>query len=113
MANFGIITVVRATQSGTAWALINGIKLLDKVNIAVSKDASGDVDAYQTSGREREARIDLTYDIAEVGVILPGDILFIGGEKYLVESITDTESNLDYKRSEVVAYRWPNNRSPA
>jgi len=112
MAFFGIITQVKATSTGTAWVLVNGITTTRKVKIATSLDAAGDPDAYQTSSREDEVKIDCVYETATVGQVKPGDLLYVDSAYYIIEEISDYESSTDYNRAEITARRWPGNTIP-
>ena len=110
---FGIVTSVKATSTGSTWALVQGLTRTAKINVAVSTDASGDVDAYQTSGKEIEVKASVVYDSAEAGAVGVGSLLYVGGYAYLIESFTDTETNTGWNTAEITARRWVNNTVPA
>jgi hypothetical protein len=112
MAVFGVTYPIKKGSTGTAWVLVTDLTLTSKINIAVSLDASGDVDAYQYSGKEVEMKCSATYDANENGTLNSGDILTVNSAHYLIDNIVQKQSNTQFMTVEITGRRWTGNSIP-
>jgi hypothetical protein len=112
-AVFGITYPVKKGTSGALWTVVTDLTLSSKINIAVSTDASGDVDAYQWSGKEVEMKCTATYDASFSGLVGTGDILSVNGRNYLIDNVVQKQSNRDFMTVEITGRRWIGNSIPA
>jgi len=110
--SFGVVITVKDTSESSVIGVLQDLTVSDGVDVAVSRDAANDVDAYQTSGRIKKLSASFVYDSTYTTSIIPGNILLVGTERYLLTKVETRETNTSYRRVNIEATRWAGNGLP-
>ena len=90
---FGIITNVAGMQAGIC---VNSLNIDQNVETAEARDSQGKITDLAAFSKSRSISVSGVMDTANGTLATAGSMLTIGGDNYLIESVSKSETNTDF-----------------